>query len=100
MNDIIKELKNLDLQNFWSRTTSYASDPILKTAHDLEKQEIKKAAEPKVKIYKVVNKDGKNLICKYCGGIISWDLKPERNLPLHCNELGQIVGDGDCHGYQ
>ena len=109
MDEIIKELKNLDLQNFWARMTEYASKPALTSAFNLEhKGLIKKltdlkeaendALEAKVHIYNVVGKDGKLQICNRCGGIISWDLRPERYLPLHCNELGQIVGDGNCHG--
>ena len=73
------------------------------TAFDLENIQIademaKKAAKTTAKIYNVVDKDGNYIICTYCGGIISWDLRPERNLPLHCDKIGQIVGDGSCHG--
>jgi len=34
--------------------------------------------------------------CTTCGGFISWDMRPERNLPLHVDENGHIKGTGDC----
>ena len=34
--------------------------------------------------------------CTTCGGLISWDMRPERNLPLHVDEKGHILGTGDC----
>jgi len=34
--------------------------------------------------------------CNQCGGHISWDMRPERKLPLHVDENGRIVGTGDC----
>ena len=46
------------------------------------------------KVYKIANKP-----CNTCGGLISWDLRPERVFPLHVNEDGTIKGTGDCPEY-
>lgn len=34
--------------------------------------------------------------CNQCGGLISWDMRPERKTPLHVDEEGHIRGTGDC----
>jgi len=34
--------------------------------------------------------------CNQCGGLISWDMRPERKTPLHVDEEGHIKGTGDC----
>lgn len=34
--------------------------------------------------------------CANCEGLISWDLYPERQFPLHVKENGTILGNGDC----
>ena len=34
--------------------------------------------------------------CNQCGGLISWDMRPERKTPLHVDENGSIKGTGDC----
>lgn len=34
--------------------------------------------------------------CNQCGGLISWDMRPERKTPLHVDENGHIKGTGDC----
>jgi len=34
--------------------------------------------------------------CNQCGGLISWDMRPERKTPLHVDKKGHIKGTGDC----
>lgn len=117
MNGIITALTNPTLKDFWFKmigdyapTTEKKSIKMM-TALDLENIEIademaKNAAKKEAqstpfvqKIYNVVNKSGEFLRCNKCNGIISWDLRPERPYPLHCDEIGQIVGDGNCPEY-
>ncbi len=109
MDEIIKDLKNLELQNFWARMTEYASKPALTSAFNLksthvsgvnlEEQAKQAPAKSEVKIFNIASKSGQPYKCSKCGGFISWDLRPERVHPLHCNKLGQIIGDGDCPAY-
>lgn len=35
--------------------------------------------------------------CNRCGKNVSWDLRPERHLPLHVDAKGRQLGDGECH---
>ena len=49
------------------------------------------------RIYNYMRKDGKTPnTCNKCSGFISWDLRPERIYPLHVNQEGKIVDDGNC----
>lgn len=65
----------------------------------MENQPIKKHDVPKIEMGKVYNyrkKDGTEQTCNKCGGLISWDDRPQRLYPMHVDDKGQIVGDGDC----
>ncbi len=52
------------------------------------------------RIYTYMSKKGNPYTCKNCGGFISWELRPERSYPLHVNQEGKIVNDGNCPEYQ
>ena len=38
--------------------------------------------------------------CKYCGLLISWDVKIDGRFPTHVNKDGTIRGDGGCPNFQ
>lgn len=76
---------------------------ILKGTKALEVPTLPKQDNPKLdmtRIYSFVKKDGTPNICNKCGGLFSWDLRPERIPPLHVNADGKIKGTGDCPNYQ
>lgn len=67
--------------------------------NEAENLPIKKPNAPKIEMGKVYNykkKDGTPTTCDRCGGLISWDDRPERIYPMHVDDKGHIVGDGDC----
>lgn len=88
-----------------SKMTKSSNKPTqMMTALDLENIEIAdrmaaKTSKIQEKIYNIASKSGQPYKCSKCGGFISWDLRPERVHPLHCDKLGQIIGDGDCPAY-
>ncbi len=47
-----------------------------------------------MKKYKIADKR-----CNICGGLISWDDYPNPKLPIHVDNKGYKIGDGDCHYY-
>lgn len=67
-----------------------------------KKEPVKKPDAPKIemgKVYDYMKKDGTPLTCDRCGGLISWDDRPQRVYPMHVDEEGHIVGDGDCPNF-
>lgn len=48
------------------------------------------------KVYDFRRKDGKELICDKCDGLISWDDYPNPKHPIHVDKNGHIIGDGSC----
>lgn len=47
------------------------------------------------KKYRVADKT-----CRYCGGKVSWDLYPHRKAPLHVDDDGFVIENGDCPNYE
>ena len=74
------------------------AEPLM--TEEIERKEpVKKPNAPKIEMGKVYNykkKDGTPTTCSRCGGLISWDDRPERIYPMHVDDKGHIVGDGDC----
>lgn len=65
-------------------------------------EDIKTETEKKVDLaqkYNYMSKKGTPYTCNKCKGFISWDLRPERSFPLHVNQEGRIVNDGNCPEY-
>ena len=52
------------------------------------------------KTYSYMSKKGIPYVCNKCSGFISWELRPERSYPLHVNQEGKIVNDGNCPEFQ
>ncbi len=52
------------------------------------------------KVYSYMSAKGIPYTCNKCSGFISWELRPERSYPLHVNQEGKIVNDGNCPEYQ
>lgn len=75
------------------------ADTLPMTEEVVKKNPVKKPDAPKIEMGKVYNykgKDGTPYTCNKCGGLISWDERPTRLYPMHVDEEGHIVGDGDC----
>ena len=51
------------------------------------------------RVYDYMSKKGTPYTCNICGGFISWELRPERVIPLHVDKEGHIVGAGDCPNF-
>ena len=92
--DIKKEIYTIE--------TIEKKDPVKKpnaTIEHFNLLPVKKPDAPKIEMGKVYNykgKDGTPYTCNKCGGLISWDDRPTRLYPMHVDEEGHIVGDGDC----
>ena len=67
---------------------------------EVKKPKVKKLPKSTKKIdtgevYNFMGKE-KPYTCNKCGGLISWDLRPERIPPLHVDKNGHMIGVGDC----
>ena len=76
---------------------------IIETIKNVEEIPIETKATPETvelnpdtnKKYKISSKP-----CNTCEGPISWELRPQRTLPLHVKSDGTILGDGSCPKYK
>ena len=72
---------------------------ILKVLEQIRDRILVKEETPKIemgKVYNYMKKDGTPLTCDKCGGLISWDDRPQRVYPMHVDKEGHILGTGDC----
>ena len=74
---------------------SLKEEVVLPTLKKLPKSTKKLEPEQLCKVYNFMGKNAP-YTCSKCGGLISWDLRPERVHPLHVDKEGHILGNGDC----
>lgn len=101
LNEILAELKEIKLifRGYIAKQEALQPDleytTVKETIHKLPKSTKKLDAGAAGKVYNFMGKGGP-YTCKKCGGLISWDLRPERIPPLHVDKDGHMIGNGDC----